>query len=74
MCLGPLPSHVLHKIRGFSRRCRPCCSCLTCMPVPLPTIDSCSGQGSIFQGKLGNGNGKLKVFALTGTDVALTLT
>ena len=33
------------------------------MSAPLLTIDLCSGQGSIFQGKLGDGNGRLKVFA-----------
>lgn len=40
----------------------------------LPITPFRSGQGSVFQGEMGNGKGRIKVFALTGSDVILLLT
>ena len=35
--------------------------------------ESCLGQGSVFRGEFGDGSGRIKVFALTGSDVTLQL-
>jgi hypothetical protein len=44
------------------------------MPALFLMIYFHSGQGSVFQGELGGGKGRIKVFALTGSDVILLLT
>ena len=44
------------------------------LPSSLCIVDLRLGQGSVFQGAMGDGKGRIKVFALTGSDVALQLT
>jgi hypothetical protein len=44
------------------------------LPSSLFIVDLRLGQGSVFQGAIGDGKGRIKVFALTGSDVALQLT
>jgi hypothetical protein len=51
------------------------CICLSIAAIAV-TSDNIlfSGHGSVFRGEVGNGEGRIKVFAPSGSDISLQLT